>query len=82
MICMFADFLHQALDFRDLGTVGGDGDGYGAGGLVGEGIEGCDGGVAGSGFTGGDEDLGATGLEETGVVLESWEERDGSEERD
>jgi hypothetical protein len=38
VIGMFADFLHKAIDFRYLGAVGRDGDGYGARRLVGEGI--------------------------------------------
>lgn len=46
-------------------VVRGDGDGFCAGLLVGEGVEGIDGFVAGGGFAGGDVDLGAACLEES-----------------
>ena len=61
-------FLHQPFHVGDLGGVGGDGDGLGAGALVGEGVERGAGGVAGGGFAGGDVDFGAACLEEAGRV--------------
>jgi len=47
-----------------FGGVGGDGDGDGVGGFVGERVEGCDCFFAGFGFAGCDEDFGGAGLEE------------------
>lgn len=61
---VLADLLEQLLDAVDGGRVGGGGDGLGAGGEVGQGVEGFAGGFAGGGLAGGDEDLGGTGLEE------------------
>jgi len=66
MIRLLRDFSDQTRDLRDLGAVGWDGVGAGAGLEVGEGVQGGDGFVAGRGFAGGDEDSGAAGLEEAG----------------
>jgi hypothetical protein len=66
VVRMFPYFGDQALDLADLGAVGGDGDGLGPRGLVGEGVEGGDGGGACGCFARGDEDFGTAGLEEPG----------------
>ena len=62
VVGVFRDEGGESLDFGYFGEVSGDGDGFCAGALVGEGVEGCDGFVAGFGFARGDVDLGAAGL--------------------
>jgi hypothetical protein len=63
MVGVLADLGDEAVDFRGLGDVGGDGDG-----LAGEWerVEGGTGFFAGCGFAGCDEDFGAAGLDEAG----------------
>ena len=65
VVCVLRDEGGEPLDLRYFGEVGGDGDGFCAGSLVGEGIEGCYGFVAGFGFAGRDVDLGAACLHQT-----------------
>lgn len=58
------DAVEELLDALNGGAVGGDGDGLGSWGEVGEFVEQGHGGVACCGFAGGDEDFGAARLEE------------------
>lgn len=76
MIRRLAHFSHQMLDVLDLGAVGGNRDGNGAGKFRWESVQGFAGGFACRGFAGCDVDFGTAGLEETGrfglvVVLDS-----------
>lgn len=64
VVCVLLDACEQRLNARDVGAVGGDGDGTGAGCEVGECVEGFGGCVAGGGFARGDEDFGAACFEE------------------
>ena len=79
-----ADLGDEPLDLGGLGGVGGDGDGLGAGALVGEGVEGGASGGAGVGFAGGDVDFRAAGLEESGrersQSCRGWQLRKGCSE--
>ncbi|ROW06218.1 hypothetical protein VMCG_04557 [Cytospora schulzeri] len=59
------DAVQEGLDTLDGAAVRGDGDGLGAGGEVGQGVEELDCVLAGLGLAGGDEDFGAACLEES-----------------
>jgi hypothetical protein len=71
VVGVLGNFSDEPRDFAELGRVGGDGDGGGAWGFVGERVEGGNGGGAGVGFARGDEDFGTAGLEETGSLCVS-----------
>ena len=66
MIRRPAHLPNQPLHAPDRRAVRGHGDGPGAGGKVGERVEGLDGRVARGGFARGDVDFGAACLEESG----------------
>jgi hypothetical protein len=69
MVCLFLYLLHQALDLRNFGGIGGDTVCAGAGGEVRQGIESCNGGRAGRSFAGRYEDFGAACLEKSGRAI-------------
>ena len=69
MVGVLGDFGDEVLHACDGGGVGRDGDGLGARGETGEGVERLDGAIASGGFAGGDEDFGGAGLEEALMVL-------------
>lgn len=66
MIRRFRHLFYQAFDIGELGAIGGNRDGNGAGAEIGECVEGFAGRGAGRGFARGDVDFGASGLEEAG----------------
>lgn len=66
VIRALAHLRHQLLDLGELGAVRGDGDGGGAGPLVGQGVEGGAGFVACGRFAAGDVHFRTAGLEEAG----------------
>lgn len=57
MIGCLLNLGHKSVQVVHACVVGGDGNGYRAGTLIGEGIQGGDGLIARFGFTGGDVDL-------------------------
>lgn len=72
MVRCLPDLLNQVFHALDLGAVGRDGNGFRAGGQVGQGVEGLHGGVAGGGFAGCNVDLRSACLEEPADGIRAW----------
>lgn len=66
MVGRFGYFGREALNLGKLGKVGRDGDGLGAGALVGECVQRGDGFITGVGFAGGNINFGTASLHQTG----------------